>query len=248
MKTVSKKSLGVVLLALVGLTISAIPSFGAPASQHFQVATVKSTIQSGQSVTVIPTIKRATPNCAYSVLLSVTGPGGVSAADTITVNTEAGGNGHGSATFPDDFTGTANTDAPGTYTVSATFTCGYYATGAASSTFTVNAPGPRHYQVVTDKKVLQSGHSLTVVAATILAVPDCAYSVLFDVSGPGGVSATSTVTLTTGDGGNGIASAQFPSDFSGTANTNAPGTYTVSATFTCGYATGADSTTFTVIK
>ncbi len=134
MKT--RKSLGIALLALAAVAVVALPIFAAPASQHYQVATDKNNVLSGQPLRVIATIKQATPNCAYSVLLTVTGPGGVSATDTVTVNTQAGGNGHTAASFPADFSGTANTNTVGTYTVSATFTCGY-ATGAASTTFTV---------------------------------------------------------------------------------------------------------------
>jgi hypothetical protein len=132
------KYLGVAILAITALAIVALPGFAAPASQHYQVATDHKSVMSGESLRVIATIKQATPSCAYSVLLTVTGPGGVSATDTITVNTQAGGNGHTAVTFPDDFSGTANTNSAGTYSVSATFTCGYYATGAASTTFTVS--------------------------------------------------------------------------------------------------------------
>lgn len=136
MKIVSVKGLSVAILACAVLTIVSIPGFAAPASQHYQVATDKNNVQQGQSLRVIGTIKQAIPSCAYSVQVSVTGPGGVSATDTFTVNTEAGGNGHTAASFPSDFSGTANTNTPGTYSVSSTFTCGY-ATGAASSSFTV---------------------------------------------------------------------------------------------------------------
>lgn len=122
--------------ALASIVI--IPTFAAPASQHFQVATDKNMVLSGLPLRVIATIKQATPNCAYTVNLQVTGPGGVSATDTVTVTTEAGGNGHTAAAFPADFTGTANTNTVGTYTVTATFACGYsYSTGQASATFTV---------------------------------------------------------------------------------------------------------------
>ncbi len=138
-QTRSIKATAVIAFAVTALAIGVLPSFAAPASQHYQVATDKNIVQMGASLRVIATVKQATPNCAYSVLLTVTGPGGVSATDTVTVDTQAGGNGHTAASFPSDFTGTANTDTVGTYSVSATFTCGYttYAAGSASSTFTV---------------------------------------------------------------------------------------------------------------
>lgn len=136
MQASSKRSVAMALLATAALTIAAIPTFAAPASQHYQAATDKNAVNVGESLRVIATIKQASPGCAYTVLLSVTGPGGVSATDNIMVDTQAGGNGHTAASFPADFSGTANTNTPGTYSVSATFTCGY-STGAASTTFTV---------------------------------------------------------------------------------------------------------------
>jgi hypothetical protein len=132
------KSLGIAALALAALTIVSLPTFAAPASQHYQVASDKDGVLAGGSVAVTSTIKQATPDCAYSVQLSVSGPGGVSATDSVTVTTQGGGDGNAAASFPSDFSGTANTNAPGTYTVSATFTCGY-ATGRVSGTFYVKS-------------------------------------------------------------------------------------------------------------
>ena len=129
------RSVAIALVSIVALTIAAVPIFAAPASQHYQVATNKNQVRPGETLTVTATIKQAAPGCAYSVLLTVSGPGGVSGTDSVTVGTEAGGNGHTAASLPADFGG-ADTNALGTYTVSATFTCGY-ATGAASTTFTV---------------------------------------------------------------------------------------------------------------
>ncbi len=137
MKLVSGRNIALVLSALTIVSVFLIPAFAAPASQHFQVSTDKKMVQSGADLRIIATIKQANSNCAYTVQLTVTGPGGVSATDTVVVNTEAGGNGHTAAHFPSDFSGTANTNTLGTYTVSATFTCGYYSTGAAAATFTV---------------------------------------------------------------------------------------------------------------
>ena len=127
------------LLTVAALTsIVIVPTFAAPASQHFQVATDKKMVLMGLPLRVIATIKQATPDCAYTVNLQVTGPGGTSATDTVTVMTEAGGNGHTAAAFPSAFAGTANTNTPGTYTVTATFACGYsYSTGQATATFKV---------------------------------------------------------------------------------------------------------------
>lgn len=246
METRSKKSVAVALLAIATLSIGILPGFAAPASEHYQVSTVTDTIQMGQSIVIMATIKQAAPNCDYSTLLSVTGPGGVSATDTITINTKAGGNGHGSAVFPDSFSGTANTNTAGTYTVVATFVCNYYSSGAATTTFDVAGPGPQHYMVATAGSNIRSGHSVRIIAATIHAVPSCAYSTTLSVTGPGGVSATDTVVINTKGGGNGLASAMFPNDFSGTANTNTPGTYTVTATFVCGYASGTATAIFNV--
>lgn len=245
MRLYSKNTLGVALLAIVALTVGSLPSFGIPSSQQFQVSTNKNNVHPGDSVMITATVKHGTPNCVYSTLVSVTGPGGVSAAITVSVQAQGGGNGHTSVTFPSDFPGAANTNTPGTYSVSATFTCGYYSSGAASTSFTVASPGALHYQVMTNKKDINEGQSLKITATTIQAVPDCTYSVLLTVTGPGGSSATDTIALTTQEGGNGHASATFPDDFSG-GSTNSPGSYTVTATFACGYATGADTTTFSV--
>ena len=133
-----RTSIALLVLAVFALGVSAIPSFAAPASQHYQVSTDKNHISAGGSLRVIATIKQADPSCAYTALLTVNGPGGVTATDTVTVNTEAGGNGHNSAAFAADFAGIANTNTAGTYSVEATFTCGYF-TGTASSTFTVSS-------------------------------------------------------------------------------------------------------------
>ena len=132
----SAKTVGVVAATAVLLAIVAVPSFAAPASQTYQVATAPQRLQSGQPLMITATLKQAIPGCAYAVTLTVTGPGGVSATDQITVKTQAGGNGHTAADFPADFTGTANTDALGTYTVTASFACNYV-TGSSSTTFLV---------------------------------------------------------------------------------------------------------------
>jgi hypothetical protein len=131
-----KKVIAAVLVAATLMFLVSLPTFAAPASQTYQVATDKNQVLSGAPLQVIATLKQAQPNCAYATTLTVTGPGGVSATDSVTVNTEAGGNGHTAASFPADFTGTANTNTVGTYTVTASFTCNYV-TGTASTTFMV---------------------------------------------------------------------------------------------------------------
>jgi hypothetical protein len=136
MKT-AYRTLAVALIAVAILTVVAMPTFAAPASETYQVATDKNHLQPGDTLRVIATIKQATPGCAYSVTLSVTGPGGVSATDQITVNTLAGGNGHTPASFPSDFSGIPNTDTAGTYSVTASFICNYV-TGSATTTFVVS--------------------------------------------------------------------------------------------------------------
>ena len=134
----SAKGIAALLTVAAITSIVIVPTFAAPASQHYQVTTDKKMVLSGLPLRVIATIKQATPDCAYTVDLRVTGPGGVSATDTVTVTTEAGGNGHAAAAFPGDFAGTASTSTAGTYTVTATFACGYsYSTGQATATFTV---------------------------------------------------------------------------------------------------------------
>lgn len=133
-----KKGILAAILVAVIATIVIVPSFAAPASIPFQVATDKNSIPIGGSLRVIAFVKQAAPNCPYTVSISVTGPGGVSATDTITVMT-TDGNGHAAAAFPADFSGVANTNTAGTYTVSATFVCGYsYSTAPATTTFTVH--------------------------------------------------------------------------------------------------------------
>ncbi len=138
MRLKSKKGIMAILTIAAIVSIITVPTFAAPASQHYQVSTHKNNVLSGAPLRVIATIKQATPNCAYTVDLKVTGPGGVSATATTTVTTAAGGNGHADVPFPSGFTGTANTNTVGTYTVTATFACGYsYSTGLVTSTFTV---------------------------------------------------------------------------------------------------------------
>ena len=129
----------IVLAATVGmLALVAIPSFAAPASETYQVMTAPKQLHAGMPTQITATVKQATPGCAYAATISVTGPGGVSATDMVTVQAQAGGNGHTAVSFPSDFTGTANTNTVGTYTVSVSFQCNYlYVTNAASTTFVV---------------------------------------------------------------------------------------------------------------
>ncbi len=131
------KTLAVALAAAALITIVAIPTFAAPASQTYQVSTAPQRLLSGMPTQITATLKQAQPGCAYAVTISVSGPGGVSATDTTIVNTQAGGNGHTAVSFPSDFTGTANTNTVGTYTVTASLSCNYV-TGTASTTFTVS--------------------------------------------------------------------------------------------------------------
>ncbi len=134
----SAKTMTVVLATVALLAIVAIPSFAAPASQTYQVMTAPNRLLSGSPTMITATVKQGQPGCAYTATISVTGPGGVSATDQVTVQAMAGGNGHTSVSFPADFTGTANTNAVGTYTVNVSFQCTYtYVTGAASTTFVV---------------------------------------------------------------------------------------------------------------
>jgi hypothetical protein len=133
----STRKIALFVSAFTIASVFLMPTFAASASNHYQVTTDKKMVLSGADLRVIATVKQASPNCAYTVHLTVTGPGGVNAADTVTLNTEAGGNGHTAASFPADFSGTANTNTEGTYTVMATFACGYYSEAAAPATFTV---------------------------------------------------------------------------------------------------------------
>lgn len=140
--TLSMKNTGKTLAVLAStvalLAIVAIPTFAAPASQTYQVMTAPNRLLSGMPTQITATIKQGQPGCAYATTISVTGPGGVSAVDNVVVQTQAGGNGHTAVSFPANFTGTANTDTAGTYTVSVSFQCNYlYVTNAASTTFTV---------------------------------------------------------------------------------------------------------------
>ncbi len=133
-----RKSIATGIFVATLLSLVVVPALAAPASQHYQVASDKNRVQVGGFLRIIATVKQAAPNCAYSVQLTVTGPGGVNANAVTTVNTEAGGNGHSSVPFPSGFSGTANLNTPGTYTVTATFTCGYsYSTAPATATFIV---------------------------------------------------------------------------------------------------------------
>lgn len=129
-----------VLVATVALlAVVAVPSFAAPASQTYQVMTAPKQLHSGAPTLITATVKQGQPGCAYEATISVTGPGGVSATDKVTVQAQAGGNGHTAVSFPSDFTGTANTNAVGTYNVNVSFQCNYlYVTNAASTTFVVN--------------------------------------------------------------------------------------------------------------
>lgn len=132
------KAAAVALIAAALLTLVAIPTFAAPASQTFQVMTAPNRLHAGSPTFITATLKQAQPNCPYTATISVSGPGGVSATDSVTVNTEAGGNGHTQVTFPGTFSGTANTNTLGTYTVTATFSCNYvYETGSVTTTFVV---------------------------------------------------------------------------------------------------------------
>ncbi len=128
-----------VLAATVALlAVVAVPSFAAPASQTYQVMTAPNRLHSGMPTLITATVKQGQPGCAYTATISVTGPGGVSATDVVTVQAQAGGNGHTAASFPSDFTGIANTNALGTYNVNVSFQCNYlYVTNAAATTFVV---------------------------------------------------------------------------------------------------------------
>jgi hypothetical protein len=135
------RALAIAIVAVALLSAATLPALAAPASQTYQVTTDKKIDQAGQPLRVIATVKEGTPGCAYSVALTVTGPGGVSATDTLTLTTSAySGGGHASASFPSAFSGTASTKTPGKYTVTATFTCNYIS-GSATSSFTVQTHG-----------------------------------------------------------------------------------------------------------
>lgn len=134
------KRIAVVLAAVALLAIVAVPSFAEHPDSPYQVSANPRQVQTGHSTMITVTLKDAISNCAFAATISVTGPGGVSGKDTITVNTNNAGNGHASATFPSAFTGTANTNTPGTYHVSVSLHCQYtYVTNAASTTFVVSS-------------------------------------------------------------------------------------------------------------
>ena len=130
-------------MAVLGVTVAllamvAVPSFAAPASQTYQVMSAPNRLHSGMPTQITATVKQGQPGCAYAAIISVTGPGGVSATDKVTVQAQAGGNGHTAVSFPSDFAGTADTNALGTYSVNVSFQCNYlYVTDAASTTFMV---------------------------------------------------------------------------------------------------------------
>lgn len=136
MRLTQRRTLAAGILVAAALATVILPALAAPASQTFQVATDHNSIVHGQTLRIIPFVKQSTGACAWTVLLTVVGPSG-SATDTVTLTTQPGGNGQTAVTFPTDFSGTgANTNTPGTYTVTASFTCGY-TTGTATVTFTV---------------------------------------------------------------------------------------------------------------
>jgi hypothetical protein len=133
------KVLATALLAVVMITAVSIPALAAPASQTFQVLTDKKIDQPGAPVLIIAFVKQDSPSCDYSVQLTVTAPDGTTSNAVVQLSTRGGGNGHAFALFPNGFSSGASTSTPGTYNVSATFTCGYSG-GAASTSFVVVNP------------------------------------------------------------------------------------------------------------
>ena len=130
--------------AVVLLGLVAIPSFAAHGGGNghdtYRIIAAPGVVSPGHPVLMIVFLHHASPSCAYAVTITVTGPGGVSAQDQFTVNSQRQGNGIGIALFPDQFTGLASTMNPGLYHVSASFQCQYtYVSGAASTTFVVSA-------------------------------------------------------------------------------------------------------------
>ena len=134
-KTMLGAAVTVALLAIV-----AMPSFASSDPHNFRVAAHPDRVYQGRSVQIGVDIFHGTPSCGYAVIITVTGPGGVNAHDTLTVNTNHAGNGHAQVSFPSDFSGTASTSAPGHYHISASFACEYtYVTNGASASFQVFA-------------------------------------------------------------------------------------------------------------
>lgn len=137
MKT-SARTLSISLAAIALLGLVAVPSFASHGPDMFQVKAAPNQVQPGNPVLIIVSLKHASPSCAYSVMVHVTGPEGMSAREQLSVMTNKAGNAVGFALYPDGFTGSASTSAEGTYTASASFQCQYtYVSGSASATFVV---------------------------------------------------------------------------------------------------------------
>lgn len=142
---VTTRTLAVSLAAIALLGAVSVPAFAYHGPQMFSVMAAPAQAQPGSPVLMLVSLKHASPSCAYSVEVSVTGPGGVSAQNSTIVNTNPAGNGAGSVLFPDAFTGTGSTAAQGTYQVTASFQCQYtYVAGAASTSFVVRTSNGRH--------------------------------------------------------------------------------------------------------
>jgi hypothetical protein len=114
--------------------------------------------------------------------------------------------------------------------------------------FPVNAGDPARFTIRAHPENIDTKQETDLTARVGHGTADCSYSVRIVVKNPDGQFAHKTVTLRTGEGGNGQVTVDFPGSFSGPgANTNENGNYRVSATFRCGYyASGAATTEFDV--
>ncbi|HVH14792.1 MAG TPA: hypothetical protein VNA15_03620 [Candidatus Angelobacter sp.] len=109
-------------------------------SDSVNISANPSTISQGASLTLQPRITHSFPNAKITVTIMVTGPAGsgISGSKTITITTNAAGNGIANVVYPftPPFMGTASTSASGTYHVTATFML-VYPIATAYTTFTV---------------------------------------------------------------------------------------------------------------
>ena len=211
-------------------------------------------VSPGQSVHLTAQVQGGTANCVYGVTMTVSGPAGNAGpwSKTTSFTSDNGGNGQVQLTFPSGFSG-GNDNTVGAYLVSASFSCGS-STGSAGTGFTVNSSNAK-YQVSTSggggdgdsDNGVNVGQAVQLTAQVQQGKSSCSYGVTITVTGPSANPGpwTATTTLTTNTNGNGQAQVSFPSGFSA-GNTNSPGGYLVSASFSCGSSTGSAGTGFTV--
>jgi hypothetical protein len=109
-------------------------------SNSVSISAAPQTVKLGASLQLTSKIVHSFPNAMITVTIMVTGPGGsgITGSKTVTITTNAAGNGLVSVVYPftQPFVGTASTSVSGTYDVTATFVL-VYPIATASTTFTV---------------------------------------------------------------------------------------------------------------